>query len=248
MERTRIKPLIFKSLLILTLLPSPSIAADGILKISSGIRAPLSNTEQTGFNDLITREAFKRVGYEIEILQLPAARALDDLNRGLIDGDLVRFGGIREAFENIRVVPEKIIDFDFVAISHRMAFEPKGWESLLPYEVGMVAGWRILEKNVKSLISVTKVEDTRHLVNILNNDRIDLAVSERWQAKQAIKTLGSNTLKIHEPPIKSNAMFMVVHKKHESLIPKLVLALQAMKQDGSFDRIYATALRSLKDD
>ncbi len=224
------------------MLSSSSAFSADILQISSGIRAPLSNLQQTGFNDLVTKEVFKRVGYDIDILRLPAARALHDLNNGIIDGDLVRIKKISTIFPNIRVVPEKIIDFDFVAISKNIDFKSNGWDSLKPYEVGIVAGWKILEANVKGNVAVTKVDDTRQLIKILDNNRVDLVVSERWQAQQAIKESSAKSLIIHEPPIKSNEMFIVVHKKHEKLIPKLVSAIKAMKKDGSFAQVYDRTL------
>jgi len=237
MKTFRLKYTISISFYFFLLSSSSAFSAD-ILQISSGIRAPLSNLQQTGFNDLVTKEVFKRVGYDIDILRLPAARALHDLNNGIIDGDLVRIKKISTIFPNIRVVPEKIIDFDFVAISKNIDFKSNGWDSLKPYEAGIVAGWKILEANVKSNVAVTKVEDTRQLIKILDNNRVDLVVSERWQAQQAIKESGVNSFIIHEPPIKSNEMFIVVNKKHEKLIPKLVSAIKAMKKDGSFARIY----------
>ncbi len=225
---------------------SPVFSAD-TLQVSSGIREPLSNLQQTGFNDLVAKEVFRRAGYDIDILRMPAARALHDLDNGINDADLVRIKKIDKIYSNIRIVPEKIIDFDFVAISKNLEFKPDGWDSLKPYEVGIVSGWRILEVNVKSNISVTRVEDTRQLIKILDNDRVDLVVSERWQARQAIKALAVNSLTIHEPPIKSNELFLVVHKRHENLIPKLASIIKSMKQDGSFERIYKQTLGKFKE-
>lgn len=238
----RVKWMISLAVPVLLLLNSVAALSGDILQVSSGIREPLSNLQQTGFNDLVTKEVFRRAGYEINILRMPAARALHDLDNGVTDADLVRIKKIGAVFQNIRVVPEKIIDFDFVAISKNLEFKPDGWDSLKPYEVGIVSGWRILEVNVKSNISVTRVEDTRQLIKILNNDRVDLVVSERWQARQAIKSLDINSLTIHEPPIKSNELFIVVHKRHEKLIPKLTSIIKSMKQDGSFERIYKQTL------
>lgn len=242
MKAFKVKRIISLMALAFLMLNNAPVFSDDVFRVSSGIREPLSNLQQTGFNDLITKEVFKRAGYEINILRMPAARALQDLNNGITDADLVRIRKIDTVYPNIRVVPEKIIDFDFVAISKNLDFKPDGWASLKPYEVGIVSGWRILEMNVKSDISVTRVEDTRQLIKILDNDRVDLVVSERWQARLAIKSLAINSLTIHQPPIKTNELFIVVHKRHEKLIPKLTSIIKSMKQDGSFERIYRQTL------
>lgn len=94
-----------------------SLSHAAVLNISSGIREPLSNTQHTGFNDQIAREAFRRIGIEINIILLPAKRDLRGLNNGVIDGYLVRIADIQENLPNIYTVPEKIIDFEFVPIS-----------------------------------------------------------------------------------------------------------------------------------
>ncbi len=242
MKLFKVKRIISLTALAFFMLNNAPVFSADILQVSSGIREPLSNLQQTGFNDLIAKEVFKRAGYEINILRMPAARALHDLDNGITDADLVRIRKIDTVYPNIRVVPEKIIDFDFVAISKNLDFKADGWASLKPYEVGIVSGWRILEMNVKSNISVTRVEDTRQLIKILDNDRVDLVVSERWQAQQAIKSLAINSLTIHQPPIKTNELFLVVHKRHEKLIPKLTSIIKSMKQDGSFERIYRQTL------
>ena len=228
-------------------LSNSPVFSDNVLQVSSGIREPLSNLQQTGFNDLVAKEVFKRAGYRINIMRMPAARALLDLDSGINDADLVRIKNISSVYPNIRVVPEKIIDFDFVAISKNIDFKADGWDSLKPYETGIVSGWRILEVNVKSDISVTRVEDTLRLIKILDNDRVDLVVSERWQARQAIRALAIDSLTIHEPPIKSNELFIVVHKRHEKLIPKLTAIIKSMKLDGSFERIYRQTLGRLEE-
>lgn len=225
-----------------------SVNASELMRFSSGIRAPLSNAHHTGFNDRITTEAFRRAGYRIEILKLPAARALEDLNNGFTDGDLLRVEEICRAYPNIIIVPEKIMDFDFVAISSEdMEFSPNGWGSLLPYELGIVSGWKILERKVKSNESVTKVEDTEQLIRILVNDRIDIAISERWQVKNVIKNYGENKkITVHETPIKRNSMYIVLNIKHKLLVPKIALAIKSMKKDGTFDEIYNETLGKLK--
>lgn len=233
------------ALLLVLLSNSTPTHANETLQISSGIREPLSNLQASGFNDLITKEIFKRAGYTSHITRLPAARALNDLNNGVSDADLVRIKGITNIFPNILVVPEKIINFDFVAISKNHQFKAKGWNSLNPYEIGIVDGWKILEVNTKNTLARTKVNDTKQLINILKNDRIDIAISERWQALLAIKESGEDSLIVHEPPIKTNEMFLVVNIKHKDMIPKLSYIIKTMKKDGSFNKIYNATLGKL---
>jgi len=42
----------------------------------------------------------------------------------------------------------------------------------------------------------------------------------------------------------SKPNFIYLHKKHRDLIPEITSALLQMQQDGSFDAIYADAIKS----
>ena len=48
-----------------------------------------------------------------------------------------------------------------------------------------------------------------------------------------------------EPPLASTEMFIYLHRKHAPLAGKLAAALAAMKQDGSYRRIFDETLAPL---
>ncbi len=230
---------------LLTPLAGPALSAPALL-LASGVRAPHSTPAQSGFVDRLASEAFRRLGRDIEIVQLPAQRALEEANAGIVDGDLLRVAEITEAFPHLRRVPEKLLDFDFMAFTRRHPFTPAGWRSLAPYAVGIVAGWKILERNLRETHSLATAEDTRQLMRLLANDRIDVAVSERWQGLQAIQDLRLDDVRQLEPPVKSREMFLMLHERHADLVPRLAEALRAMRRDGTYARLFDETLRGLQ--
>lgn len=224
------------SLLVLVLI-APDFAAAGKLIINTGHNPPLATDDHTGFHDLVAKEAYKLIGIDIDIHRLPHARSGTSVNEGIDDGNGPRIDGYRKYFPNLRMIPEKVIDFDFVGFTKDPSINPQGWDDLADLSVGIISGWKILEINIKKSQSLTKVRNTEQLFKLLDNGRADIVLIERWQGLHAARQQGIKTLHVVEPPFISKEMFFYLHKKHEGLVPKLVKALKEMKRDGSYDRL-----------
>lgn len=229
--------LIFLSLHLLT---SPALAREPFY-IGSGAAPPLSDSQQTGMLDLLVKEAFSRIGEQAIITLLPSERSLINANQGVNDGDLVRIDGIDRLYPNLVKVPEKICDFDFVAFSKNADLELADWDSLKPYSVGIIAGWKILEVNVHSNI-LLKVATPELLFKLLNNDRADMVIYNKIEGFGIIKDLNLKDIHVIDPPFESREMFLYLNKKHLPLIQKLAQALRTMKEDGTYSIIEKKAL------
>ena len=134
-----------------------SVHAQQTLEITTSMTSPLSNEDQTGFYDQVIIEAFKRIEQPINISHLPTERSITNANLGVTDGEFPRISGLDSLYNNLIQVPEKIVDFEFVAFTWRTDIQLTDWNSCKPYNVAIVRGWKILEANlanVKSLIMV----------------------------------------------------------------------------------------------
>jgi len=90
-----------------------SASAQPLLYIGSSLVPPLSNPDQTGLLDKLTREAFSRIGYRVIIKSLPSERALINANKGIDDGEILRIDGIQKMYPNLVKMPEKMFNFEF---------------------------------------------------------------------------------------------------------------------------------------
>ena len=80
------------------------------------------------------------------------------------------------------------------------------------------------------------------MFTLLERDRADVALYERWQGLEQARTLGV-TARVLEPALLSTPMFMYLHKKHEALVPRAAEALARLKQNGTYQRIHERTLR-----
>lgn len=231
--------------LIMTLI-SYSIGICGeTLVLSTDDVYPRSTPEGTGFEDLILKEAFQRIGVSIKISSLPAERALINVNQGIDDGLFVKIAGIEESYPNLIMVPEKICDYDFAAFTKNPSIRINGWDSLKPYNVGYLRGWKMYEANIKEAKSVTNVKDDDALIELLINDRVDIIAYELLEMKVRKKKMNLTGIITLEPLLAKKEMFCYLNKKHSKLVPGLVKALKDMKDDGTYNKIMTAAMEKL---
>jgi len=231
---------------VFSLSPVTPASAGEKLVINSGNANPYITPEGGGFYAEIAAEAFRRIDIEVEVIPVVAARALINANRGIEDGIIARIAGLEKEYPNLIRVPEKIVDFGFTAFTRDLKFKVNGWDSLKPYEIGFVSGWQIFEKNITEAKLITKVKTADHLFQMLDKDRIEVGLYERWGGAWWIRELGLD-LQPLEPPVSVMPLFLYLHKQHADLVPRVTQTLRDMKKDGSYQAIYDRNLSVLID-
>lgn len=234
-------------ILISTLLLAHQTAiADKVLTFNTTGKTPLNNAQQTGFLDEISREAFKRIGYQIKTIQLPAERGLKNVNAGIEDGEMSRIAGLNKSYPNLLQVPEKIMDWEFVIFSIDPINLENGWSALDNKAVSFLNGWKILERNVPDSANALKVQNSEQLFSLLKKRRTDYVIYEKWCGLFLSKKQKLSNVKLRYPALAKKEMFLYLHKKHEALIPQVSDALKQMKKDGSYDKIFNKILKPLQ--
>lgn len=152
------------------------------LSLTTGALPPLSAAPgRPGFVTELARAAFGRVGVEVEVTTAPPERALINANAGLDDGDILRVAGLERDHPNLIRVPEKVLDFDFVAYAKRSDVRIANWADLQPHSVAFATGWNIFEVNVAGVKEVTRTPSIQELFPLLEAGRADVVLLDRWQ-------------------------------------------------------------------
>ncbi|MBF0273166.1 MAG: transporter substrate-binding domain-containing protein [Magnetococcales bacterium] len=225
-------------------LGTSALAEPARLVLNSPHSAPITAPDGSGVLDVFYRELFARLGMTVEFQQLPAERAVINANRGIDDGDVTRISGMETHYPNLVQVPESVMRYELVLFSRTARFKVTGPEDLQPYDVGIVTGWKIVEWNTTKAHSVTRVENVTQLFQMLADDRIDLAIIERMTGMMTIKNLEIKDVYILEPPFLVGNWYLYLHKKHQNLVPRLTAEIRRMKEDGSYTKIFESALQN----
>ncbi|HSG06328.1 MAG TPA: transporter substrate-binding domain-containing protein [Nitrospiria bacterium] len=226
-------------------LPASPVWAEDVFYLNSTSADPLVTDTQSGFLDRIAVEIFSRLGIQVNMTRLPGERSLINVNQGIDDGTLIRIGGLDRLYPNMVQVPEKIKNNEFVVFSKKHRFSISGWESLKPYDVAFINGWKIMEENSKAAKSITRVKNIEELFFLLDNGRVDLVLFEKWTGLHWIQSSGKKDMHLLTPPLAERPMFMYLNKKHRDLIPKIVNAIREIKADGTYQKVFDETLGPL---
>lgn len=217
-------------------LSSTNALSETKLTLNTGTAEPFVTAEGGGFYGALVKELFSRINIDANVIPLKSARAILNVNRGIDDGAIARTKGLEKKYKNLIRVPGAVVKFKFVAYSLNKNINITDWESLKPYSVGIIRGWKIYEQKVLGIKELTKVTDAEQLFKLLLNGRSDLILFEYHRGSWWNKHLNAKAHLIGSPIVEKD-MFIYMHKKHSALVPKIAQALAKLKKDGSYQKI-----------
>lgn len=217
--------------------PQAGASASPVLVINDTNAPPFTTSRHNGFLDIVASEALRRAGVRLELVRLPAERALLSADSGIIDGDLTRIAGLEKAYPNLIRVPEKLVDWEFVAFS-KDPHMPVNWANIRAHVVGHITGWKIYEKALQGAPNVVSTTSPDQLFELLGRDRIEVALHARWMGQDYIRQLQLSGIHQLKPPLAEREMFIYLHKKHTNLAKKIAQALRQLKREGFYQRVW----------
>lgn len=185
----------------------------------------------------LSREAFSRISIDFKLVSLPSERSLKAANVGEIDGEGLRVGGLSNRYPNLIQVPERYVGISFVAFSKDATIKINGWNSLTPYRIGFITGWKMFEAKASGARVVQKVDTPEQLFKMLNAGRIDLALYTKADGMVLIRKDKYTAISPLMPSLKDVDLFLYLNKKHAPLVDKLAAAIREIKADGTYNEI-----------
>lgn len=223
-----------------------AMAEADTLSINVSQVPPFATPERDGFEDSIATEMYARMGFKVRFRDVPAERGLQDLDHGIDDGTLARNPGMANRYPNLVQFNEPVLERHYVAFSKGLNLDTSDWTNLADYRVGIVIGWKILERNITKAKALIKVRDSETLFRMLEGGRIDVAVFNKWGGLSKIEELGIKGLVAHEPPFAKRSVYYYVHKSRADLAARGSAILREMKADGTYQRIFDATLGTVR--
>jgi len=208
----------------------PSIAEERLVLVT-----PI-NTVDTLISEVITRQAYKRIGIDVEIRKYPGERALRLADSGTVDGEVQRINGIAATYKNLIQIRPAINFIDGAAFTRTKSFEVQGWNSLRPYRIGFIRGIKFAERNTRGM-NATSVKDYKNLFHMLANDRFDIIVSPRLNGLYQIRKHGVSQIQELAPAIMRFELFHYLNKRHAPLASKISAVFAEMESKGELAAI-----------
>jgi polar amino acid transport system substrate-binding protein len=176
------------------------------------------------------KEAYSRLGIDIEYRDLPTERALVMANAGNTDGTFLRITGLEQKYPNLVLVSYPLQYTEVVVFTKEAEFAVEGWHSLAPYTIGIVRGFKVAEANTKGM-KVDLVATVKQAFLKLDAGRNDIVVDLKI-AQCKLKGLDVSGIRVLKPPIALLPLYHYLHRRHRALAVKVEAVLTRMEQEG----------------
>lgn len=234
---------VFGIIIILSGITGYSQAQTLVLNDTNG--PPFTTDAQDGFLDILVARAFAELGLQLKLVKSPAERGLKNANEGIDDGELTRIAGIDRQYPELVRVPEKLIDWEFVAFTRNRDIRLQGWQSLRDYSIGFIRGWKILEQNTAGFPYVNTVRNSDVLFSMLDKGRVDVILFSRWYGMYLLQEKNIQGVQVLEPPLAVREMFIYLNKRHARHVPGIAAALRQLKASGEYERLFNQTVRPI---
>ena len=185
----------------------------------------------------ILTEAYGRLGYDVTVRGVPAERALVMSDRGEVDGEAARVPVIEIACPNLLRVPTPLYVNRVVVFSRIGDIDLSGgWDALYPYRIGVVRGYKFVEKMTAPMNRVV-APDYQNLFDMLESGRLDVVVAEYFDVLPTLKALQPRNIEVMLPPMAYNPMYHYLHKHNVALVPRIDKVLREMREEGRMQAI-----------
>jgi len=184
------------------------------------------------------REAYARIGYEVEFSYAPMLRNYQLVQQGKHDAGFVRTLESLEQSTSLVPVPYPLFHIRYYAMYLQDGISVKTLDDLKNYNVGVPRGHLSLMALARRKgINLNEFKDLANAFLMMKENRLDLVFMNRTLADEIVDKLNlKDKLKISEP-VHEVITYHFVHKRHRALAPKLARAFEAMHDDGTSQKI-----------
>jgi len=172
--------------------------------------------------------AARRAGVGVRVRALPSDRGMVLVNKGELDGAIGRTMLAARDYPNLVVVPEPVYLYAPTAYAYKKFDVSRGWQSLRGHTLCIRRGYSFTEKRSAGMPQ-QRLDNDASLLRMLKAGGCDIAVMGRTNKEvQAMQAHDPDLLQLL-PPLEVVPLYLVLHKRHMDLVPRLAEALRQLK-------------------
>lgn len=195
------------------------------------IISTIENHPLVPFATSIMRQAYKKLGYDIEIWALPAARALYMSSNGKVDTELGRVNGLDKKHKNLIQINPAIVSFKAALISKNYDVNMFAAQNNANATIVLMRGMPYADKLVENRQKI-EVNNIEQVIKILDSNRANYALIDgNYLSLPSYKNKLASYHSIDIDETKQ-AVHHYIHQKNSGLAPALEKVLTEMQQQG----------------
>lgn len=188
-------------------------------------------------SERVLREAYKRLGIDINVSGRPAPRAIHEANIGRSDGELYRIKNIHKKYPNLLMVSVPVGIMEGIALTTQNDLKISDWKALSPHRVCIRNGVKFAEAGT-SHMKVNAVSSNDQLFSMLGRERCDVIIIARLTSiPMTLKFAKQHQTSLFQSVVETYPLYHYLHKKNADLKPKLEQVLYNMQKAGIIRQI-----------
>ena len=184
---------------------------------------------------LILREAYRRLGIDIQAVPLPAERALRSATAGATCGEVARMEGLESIYPDLLRVPEPLIFIQTLALTLGMTFPVDGWQSLRPYRLCYTHGVKIYEESTAGMLRMPSTGAV-HSIQLMRQGLCEVTLIDSWSWSNIDKA-NVGPVRELEPAVAVTPLYHYLHHRYEAMVPLVAEELRKMREEGVIQAI-----------
>lgn len=204
--------------------------------------APLDTYQPRVITALLT-EALERNGILFSAKHYPSERSLFMSNSGEADGELHRVFDFHEVsdgrYPNLIRIESQLMSIYMAAFAVNKRIVVDKWTDMDGAAIGYLRGRQNAKKYLSTLRSalIYPQNTEEGLFRMVREGRLDFAVSESLEGRKMVRQHPELNGIVEVGKLKETKIYAYMNKKHAELAKILAATLEAMKHDGSYQRI-----------
>lgn len=191
---------------------------------------------------LIIPEIYKKLGIYVTITPLPGKRAQFEASSGLKDGEIMRIWSYGTENRTVVRVPTAYYYLETTAFLKKGSnVVIKDKTDLGKYNVAKVRGVKHTNNITTGLKNVQNVSNTKQLMELLQSNRVQVALTNTADGIHALNKLGYGNIIHLKKPLAVLKLYHYLHGKNKKLVPKINNIIKKMKASGELKVIIENA-------
>lgn len=230
----------------LAALPLLAVAQVPVAPSTLVLSAQADESALRPISERIVNEAFVRAGLKVSFKFLPLERAIEEANDGETDGDMHRIADVAALYPNLVTVPTPINKVYLAIYGRDNSILGKTREEINKLKIAFPRGV-LLQRKYSRGMDVTEARVYATTFEMLFNGRVDAVMMRYVDTEAQIIAHRYGQRIVRWPQVwATEPLYLVLHKRHAALLPRLDAALQQMSKEGLIDRYYDEGLVDAK--
>ncbi|WP_461062098.1 substrate-binding periplasmic protein [Silanimonas algicola] len=206
---------------------APSSPPNAVVRVAGGQD---SATQAVATSILI--EAYARAGLVLRVDRLPAPRAAQRLEAGLLDGEVARVPAYFDQHPDLVPVGPPLMQVPQVAfVRSGSGIRVNTLDDLRGLRVGVVRGLLQSERLVAGLDRVTRVTSGHQLYQMLAAGRLDVVVDAPMNQAMHVGEWRLTGI-VAQATLSDAPVYHGLHRRRAAIAPRVAAALEAMRASG----------------